>query len=129
MLRGKCSACGAKISWRYPLIELLSGTIALLLFPSNIELLELGHLDLMIFFFKFSMAMCFLAHFVIDIEHQLLPDKINIYLLAVVLPYSIFNFSVDHWLFGGLLGFLAPYAVTWLFYKIKGQVGLGRRRY
>src|SRR5690554_4592157 len=37
-LRGKCSNCQEKISWRYPLIELLTGVIAVLLFPSELNL-------------------------------------------------------------------------------------------
>lgn len=125
ILRGRCSSCGEKIGLRYPIIEFLGGLIAVLLFPKDVSLLYLGHYDIAEYLFKFSVAMCFLAHFIIDVEHQLLPDKINIYLLLVILPYSALNSPVDFWLFGGLLGFLGPYLVTWLFYKIKGQVGLG----
>jgi leader peptidase (prepilin peptidase)/N-methyltransferase len=28
LLRGKCSACGARIGWKYPLVELLAGVVA-----------------------------------------------------------------------------------------------------
>jgi len=30
-----------------------------------------------------------------------------------------------HWVIGGAVGFGGPLLVTWLFYKIRGQVGLG----
>jgi leader peptidase (prepilin peptidase)/N-methyltransferase len=30
-----------------------------------------------------------------------------------------------HWLLGGAFGFAVPLFVTWLFYKLRGQVGLG----
>ena len=32
LLRARCRDCGEKISWRYPLIELITGLLALLLF-------------------------------------------------------------------------------------------------
>ena len=123
-LRGKCGECDAKISWRYPLVELTTAVIALALFPSG-TLVELGHADLARFALEFSIAAVFLAHFLIDIEHQILPDKLNLYLLAVVAPYAVLSYPVGHWLIGGLLGFFGPYLITLLFYKLKGQVGLG----
>lgn len=124
-LKGKCSGCGAKIGWRYPLVEIFTGLMALLIFPTHLGVLELGYPEFVQFFVKFSIACVFLAHFLIDIEHQLLPDKLNIYLLAVVLPYSFLNYAPAHWLVGGLVGFLGPYLVTLLFYKLRGQIGLG----
>lgn len=125
LLKGKCSQCDVKIGWRYPLVELLTGLFALLLFPAAPSVLAIGHLDLMRFALEFSIACVFLAHFLIDIEHQILPDKLNLYLLAVVLPFSVLTYPVGHWLFGGLIGFLGPYFVTLLFYKLRGQIGLG----
>lgn len=125
LLKGRCGQCDASISWRYPLIELLTGVIALLLFPSDIPLTQLGHLEIFNFVVKFSIAAVFLAHFLIDIEHQILPDKLNLYLLAVALPYAIISFPFTHWLVGGLLGFFGPYLVTLAFYKLRGQIGLG----
>lgn len=125
LLRGKCSQCDVAISWRYPFVELLTGLFAVLLFPSNIDVLEIGHMEIMRFAVEFSIASIFLAHFLIDIEHQLLPDKLNLYLLLIVLPFSILSFPLGHWLVGGLIGFLGPYLVTLLFYKLRGQIGLG----
>ncbi len=119
-LRGKCKSCGTKISIRYPLLELFMGVVALLLAPSawTID-------TIVMFLFYFSLAASFTAHFLIDIEHQILPDKINIFLLLLILPYSILNFPLLHWLAGGLIGFLGTLGITFLFYKLKGQIGLG----
>ena len=52
-------------------------------------------------------------------------DSLNIYLLVLILSYSAFNFPWTYWLIGGTIGFCAPLAVTWLFYKLRGQIGLG----
>lgn len=119
-LRGKCGFCGSRISWRYPLIEILTGLISFWLFPESLDASSLGQ-----YAFFFTVACIFLVHFFIDIDHQLLLDSLNIYLLVLILCYSVFHFHWTYWLIGGGLGFGAPLAVTWLFYKLRGQIGLG----
>lgn len=119
-LKGKCGFCGNPISWRYPLIELLTGLIAYSLMPEDINTYTLSS-----FVFYFSIACIFICHFFIDLDHHLLLDSLNIYLLVLVLTFSIFTFHWSYWLIGGAIGFGAPLLVTWLFYKIRGQVGLG----
>jgi leader peptidase (prepilin peptidase)/N-methyltransferase len=119
-LRGKCAFCGTHISWRYPLIEILTGLISFWLFPSEVDSNNIG-----LYFFYFALACVFICHFFIDLDHQLLLDKLNIYLLILILPFSFINFHWMFWLPGGVLGFGVPLLVTWLFYKIKGQIGLG----
>jgi prepilin signal peptidase PulO-like enzyme (type II secretory pathway) len=119
-LKGKCANCGFKIPIKYPLIELLVGFIAYNLFPE-----DLSPQTLFGFAYFFSVACILLSHFVIDIEHQILPDKINIYFLLITLPYVILTMPYMHWLLGGVFGFFGPLAVTWIFYKLRGQIGLG----
>ena len=120
VLRGKCAFCGDRISWRYPLIELFTGLVAIWLMPSSYSAESLG-----LFFFYFSIACIFICHFMIDLDHHLLLDSLNLYLLAIFLCFSVFTFNWQYWLIGGAIGFLGPLTVTWLFYKIRGQVGLG----
>ncbi len=119
-LRGKCAFCGTRISWRYPLIEVLTGLVALWLMPSDMSSYAIA-----IFMFRFIVACIFIAHFFIDLDHHLLLDSLNLYLLATISAYSLFHYPWIHSLMGGILGFGAPLLVTWIFYKIRGQVGLG----
>jgi prepilin signal peptidase PulO-like enzyme (type II secretory pathway) len=119
-LRAKCGFCGLGISWRYPLIELATGLIAFWLFPENISSFSLG-----IFAFQFCVACVFLCHLFIDLDHHLLLDSLNLYLLAMILAYSLVVYPWQHWLIGGGIGLGVPLLVTWLFYKIRNQVGLG----
>jgi len=119
-LRGKCSNCKVKISLRYPLVELFTGCVSFLLFPDDISYESLG-----IYFFYFFVFCIFLSHFLIDIEHHLLPDKLNIYLLFLILPMSIMNNGITETMIGGLVGFGGPFLITYLFYKLRGQIGLG----
>lgn len=119
-LRGKCGNCGFKIPIKYPLIELICGFISFNLFPNSLE-----PEALFTYVYYFSVACILLAHFVIDIEHKLLPDKINIYFLLITLPYVFFTLPIMHWVLGAVFGFFGPLIVTWLFYKLRGQIGLG----
>lgn len=119
-LKGKCGHCQGKISWKYPVVELLTGLAAVYFSPAEFEL-PLVTLAL----FQFSVFCVFLCHFFIDIEHQLLPDVLNLYLAALFMAYAIAYLPWGNALVGGLVGFLFPLAITWIFYRIKGQVGLG----
>jgi leader peptidase (prepilin peptidase)/N-methyltransferase len=120
VLRGKCGFCGSRISWRYPLIELFTGLVAIWLMPHQFDLQ-----NLFTFFFFFTVACVFICHFMIDLDHHLLLDSLNLYLLALFLSYAVFYFYWPYWVVGGLIGFGAPLLVTWLFYKLRGQIGLG----
>lgn len=119
-LRGRCGFCKTAISWRYPLIELLTGLISFWLFPQSLTTESFGF-----YLFYFSIACVLICHFIIDLEHQLLLDTLNIYLLVLILPFALLTSPWQHWAIGGLLGFGSPLLVTWIFYKLRGQVGLG----
>jgi leader peptidase (prepilin peptidase)/N-methyltransferase len=73
-LRGKCAFCGAKISAQYPIIELFSGLIFLVL--AN----KYG-ISFPIFLIALSFLML-LALSVIDFRYKMIPDSLN--LLAIL---------------------------------------------
>lgn len=119
-LKGRCSGCGVKISWQYPAVELVTSLVAALLAPKNID----GQ-SIMSFLFFFGVFCAFLVHFIVDLKHQILPDSVNLYLAALFLLISVFNEPWTHWLVGAALGFGFPFLVSWVFYQLKGQIGLG----
>lgn len=119
-LRGKCASCKTTISLQYPIIEIFTAVISLTLFDNEISM----H-SILSYFFYFTIACCLLVHFVIDVRHQILPDSVNIYLGLIFLINGIFFFDWKHWVIGGAIGFFVPYLITYLFYKIRGVVGLG----
>jgi leader peptidase (prepilin peptidase)/N-methyltransferase len=119
-LKAKCSNCGAPISWLYPFVELLSGFFAFLITPDSMAPGALFN-----FFFFFSVYCCFVVHFIVDLKHQLLPDSINIYLGLLFFVVSFTLHPWTHWLLGGALGLGFPLLVSWIFYLLRGQVGLG----
>lgn len=120
-LRGKCSQCKTKISWQYPLIELIVALAALYFIGFGYT----GLSSLTFIFFKFSVFCLFLAHFIIDIKHYLLLDILNIYLAGLFLFYGFFYHSFIFMGLGAAIGAGIPYLVTWLFYKLRGKIGLG----
>lgn len=120
-LHFKCRFCQQKISYRYFVIELICGLTALALFPNFIDASTL--VSFVIYFFIFCLL---LAHFVIDWEHQILPDGINVFLF---LFFTILIFLQDRsWgsaFLGLAIGYGFTFGITWLFYKLRGQIGLG----
>lgn len=119
-LKGKCSNCSQKISWQYPFVEFISMLVAYLLSPT-----DLNPESLLTFFFLFTVYCSFMVHFVVDLRHQLLPDPINIYLGLLFLIVSVISFNWLHWAIGFAVGLGFPLLVSWIFYQLKGEVGLG----
>ena len=91
-LRGRCRGCGARISLRYPIIELLTGmlfaAVALRFGPTPMALVGC------------AFAAALIATAAIDFDHQVIPDEISLGGLALALVAVPF---VD-WLAGDALG-------------------------
>jgi prepilin signal peptidase PulO-like enzyme (type II secretory pathway) len=119
-LRGRCSGCQNKISILYPAVELMTAVFAFIIAPSSLEPPELIN-----FLFFIGIFSAFLVHFIIDLKHQLLPDSINIYLGILFFAMTIMSKPWTHWFLGFSIGLGFPLLVSWIFYLIKGQVGLG----
>lgn len=101
LLGGKCRNCHKKISLRYPLVELATA-VGFILIGLNLYLLAI-----------FSLLM---AIFVIDIEHQIIPDSLVFLLLFLATCYILLATS-DIFLriasgFSAALFLLAIYLLT-----------------
>ncbi len=120
-LRGQCRKCQTKISWQYPIVELCTGVMAWFLLSPGL----VGFEEFIIAFFKFTVVAVFLVHILIDLRHYLLLDSLNLYLALVFLVYGLIYLPIGGMIFGALIGGGIPYFVTWLFYKIRGVIGLG----
>lgn len=115
LLRGRCRVCRAQISWRYPLVEILTGV--LFFYKAYLEWgFSLG-LVFDLIFVSFLIALAF-----IDIDHFLLPDVLVFPLLALGLIRVLMLPDIG-WL-SGLIGALSAGGGFWLIAKIYPQ-GLG----
>ncbi|MCE5985222.1 prepilin peptidase [Pseudomonas sp. LF19] len=118
-LRGRCSGCQARISPRYPLVELACG--ALTLFVAW----RFGVTGTALALLVLSWGL--LAMSMIDIEHQLLPDALVLPLLWLGLIVNAFEMFVplEDALWGTVAGYLSLWSVFWVFKMVTGKEGMG----
>ena len=118
-LRGRCSACHAAISPRYPAVELLSALLSAVVahrFGPEVQALP-----------ALVLTWSLLALSFIDAEHQLLPDVITLPILWLGLLLSVFRVFTDST--AAILGAVAGYLSLWLVYQLfkwlTGREGMG----
>ncbi len=118
-LRGKCSACRAPISPRYPLVELAGGLVA------GYAALRFGFSAMAFGAMLFAWALIALA--VIDFDTQLLPDDITLPLLWAGLLFNLNGTFVPlgSAVIGAAAGYLCLWSVYWLFKLVTGKEGMG----
>ncbi len=114
-LRGKCAFCRQPISWRYPLVELLTGGAYVYFY---------WYLGLTPAFFVWILFVsALIVIFFIDLDHQIIPDSITfpgmvLGLAASFLPGGIgIKTAVIGFLVGGGALYLIAILGEWLFKK------------
>jgi leader peptidase (prepilin peptidase)/N-methyltransferase len=118
-LRGKCSSCKARISARYPLVEVLGGLAA----AGSAAHFGFGVAAFAAMVFLWSM----IALTFIDFDTQLLPDSITLPLLWVGLIVNIRGVFTDlpTAVIGAAAGYLFLWTVYWAFKLATGKEGMG----
>ncbi|WP_231895340.1 A24 family peptidase [Vogesella sp. LIG4] len=117
--RGRCANCGGAISWRYPLVELVSG-LMLAAFA--------GHWGLSGYWLWASgFGLTLLALALIDAATQLLPDDLTYPLLWAGLLFNLDAGFVplSQAVVGAVAGYLILWSVYWLFKLTTGKEGMG----
>jgi len=125
-LRGKCRSCGAKVSLRYPLVELLTAFLFLALYR------KLGlTFDLVVFivFVSLLVAITF-----IDLDFQIIPDVLSVggvalgFIFAIARPFFRYlepRFGVLDALYGIGIGGGLLFAIAWLYQFFTKREGMG----
>lgn len=119
VLRGRCSGCARAISWRYPLVEALTGLLsAFAIWHFGATLPGVAALVLL----WSLVALTF-----IDFDTQLLPDSITLPLIWLGLLVNLNGgfVSLDAAVVGGVAGYLSLWSVYWLFKLATGKEGMG----
>ena len=114
ILRAKCRNCHAPIAWRYPLVESLAGTLAVIF--THRYMLTPGWL-----FISLAAAYMLLALSFIDMDHMIIPDELSLGLAALGLATCWLNpyFAGGMWkgfapsLGGAATGFFLLWGVAW----------------
>lgn len=102
-LKGQCRACGMKIAWRYPLLELFTA----LLYVG--VLVQFGLTPEAFVYLVFVSLLIIIS--LIDIDHQLIPDVLSVPgILVGVLTVPLLPIRWDD----SLLGMLVGAGIIWL---------------
>jgi leader peptidase (prepilin peptidase) / N-methyltransferase len=116
--RGRCRTCGAAISWMYPLVEITTACVMVG------GLLIYGPTPLAVVRILFGCALIVL--FVIDLQHQILPNVITLPGIAIGFLFSLF--LPPGWrdsLIGILVGGAIPLIIAEAYVRLRGVEGLG----
>jgi len=117
VLKGRCRECHQTISPRYPLVELVSAlllTYCYLSYSLSVKLLWSG---------LFTLSL--LAVFFIDLDHQIIPDEIDLPGIAMGLILSPWTIGFLSSLLGGLMGGGGFFLIGFLASKILKKEALG----
>lgn len=125
-LRGRCSACGTRISVRYPLVELATGVLSALT-AAHFGVTAEALLALLITWSLIALTF-------IDFDTQLLPDSITQPLLWLALVVSLWGgtlttqtlaLSSSGAIIGATAGYLSLWSVYMGFKLLTGKEGMG----
>ncbi|ACN16124.1 PilD [Desulforapulum autotrophicum HRM2] len=119
LIRGKCRFCHAPISIRYPLVEALTGFLALAVTA------KFGITPATLFYFTFAATLVVISF--IDIDFQIIPDIISLPGILVFASASVFIPRMDF--MDTILGIVAGggtlYLVALVYYLIRKEEGMG----
>lgn len=119
LLRGQCRQCGAEFSWRYPLVEFLTG----LLFLLSFHFVGYKWFLIEVLIFQFGIVVCSF----IDFDHMILPDEFTLggivigLIGAAINPEREFLEALIGMVFGG--GFL--WFMAYAYYLLSKNEGMG----
>ena len=119
-LGGKCAACKARISPRYPVVELLTGALFAAIGW------QLGAQPMALLWCAFAAVLVALAG--IDWDTTLLPDDLTLPLLWAGLVAATLGWTIalPQAVWGAVAGYLSLWSVYWLFKLATGKDGMGQ---
>jgi leader peptidase (prepilin peptidase)/N-methyltransferase len=118
-LRGRCKACGTRISARYPAVELASGLLcAGAVGQFGFTLAAAGAIILSLFLLVLAL---------IDLDTQLLPDGMTLPLLWIGLVFNLGGTyaPIEEAVVGAMIGYLSLWSIYWIFRLATGKEGMG----
>ena len=119
LLKARCRYCKARISWRYPSVELLTAVLsALVIWHLGSGIAGISGLILL----WMLIAMSF-----IDLDTQLLPDELTLPLMWLGLLINLDGTFVPlrDAVIGAAAGYVFLWLVYWMFFVATGKEGIG----
>ncbi|MFO7830807.1 MAG: prepilin peptidase [Desulfuromonadaceae bacterium] len=118
-LKGRCCFCAARISWRYPTVEILNALFYTAVFHIS------GYSLTSLVLFVFISALIVITF--IDLDHRIIPDLISLpgivlgFAASFILPWVSWQDSI----LGILLGGGSLFAVAYIYAFFTGKEGMG----
>lgn len=110
VLKRKCRYCQKPISWQYPLVELFTGLIFVLVFNSPPHQIfgggfnQFTNFHLLTFIYYLAISSFLIVVFVYDLKHSLIPDAIIYPAIFVVFLYRL----LEIYEFGSFQSLISP---------------------
>ena len=119
LLKGRCASCSNPISVRYPIVEMLTAVLSL------IVAYTLGATEQALLYILITWVLVALTF--IDIDHMLLPDQLTLPLVWLALIAAVMGITISPTdaIIGAACGYLSLWSVFWLFKLITGKEGMG----
>lgn len=129
ILRGRARCCGARMSPRYPLVELMGGALSLAIFEGVILKLDpaigVGHAAAI---YGADLALCLglLSAAFIDVEHMLIPPSISVSAVVLgVATATLRGYDLGSALMGAAIGFfIVWFPFDFLYKRLRGLTGM-----
>ena len=119
LLGGKCAECKTPISVQYPMVEIFTALVSVVVgWHFGVSMQAVAALLL---------TWCLIAASGIDIGHKILPDTITLPLLWLGLLLGLFNVFIDleSSVIGAICGYLSLWSIFVVFKLITGKEGMG----
>lgn len=118
-LGGRCANCHSPIALRYPLVEAFSAVLALY------SSWHFGFTSTLIFALLFIWLL--IPLFLIDLNHQILPDSLSLSLLWLGLLANTHNLftALPNAVISAVVAYLFLWILIQIFYLLTGKIGMG----
>lgn len=94
--RGRCRECKETISWQYPIVELGTALIFVLIVSNSQFLISneflMPNIEFLNIIYYFAISSLLIVVFVFDLKHYIIPDKVIFPAIGLVLLYRVFEF-------------------------------------
>lgn len=118
-LKGRCRHCGTRIPFRYVVVELMTGVVAVgILFHFGLTLEGL-------IYFVFISSLIIMTF--IDIDHRIIPDVITLpgILIGLIASLALPTVGFKNAIIGMLVGGGSLWLVAWVYYLLTRKDGMG----
>ncbi|GMX58988.1 MAG: A24 family peptidase [Candidatus Microsyncoccus archaeolyticus] len=108
-LRATCRYCKEKISWQYPIVEILIGFLFVFIYyVTGFDLLTNDFTNIKFFelIFRFILATLLMSAFLYDLKHYIIPDRITFSGIGLTFIWIIVAFLNGYYTEHQILGFV-----------------------